>query len=268
MSEENKVTTNEELFLTSSVKNLIDSHISKRIFGALTVFTLIGSLGIYSFLSNIEKRVSDDVKANLKDDTEILRDTLYKQSVNASQKIVDAERESNKALNIVKKLLLKADEAEKDLQQAQEFAKSAAKSAEEIASFLLKDPTFNSKVISEIRAAKAASFDSGWVKLKQNCETIQKAIGFKGLPTRITGYYKLSNGSIFPWGMNQYGDANQSNGVLLDFDEQGNIFIRLPCGTKSGNNVVHLGWYQNRENSAYEVLINRTDVHFRVILWK
>ena len=115
------------------------------------------------------------------------------------------------------------------------------------------------------------SYDSGWFDLQQNCQVHDYDIGFVGLPALATAYYKITEGSIdfiFPWGLNQYGDSHQTNGVLLDFDERGKVYIRLPCGSKSGNNVLHLGTYASRSGTMHQQIDNREDVQFRFKLWK
>jgi len=106
-------------------------------------------------------------------------------------------------------------------------------------------------------------FDSDWFEIERKNRTYKFEIGFDGLPKFITAYYKRENGQILAWGMNQYGDSHQSNGVLLDFDEQGNLFVRLPA-----NNVLHVGTYRNRDDNASETIFNQLNVKFRVILWK
>jgi len=106
-------------------------------------------------------------------------------------------------------------------------------------------------------------YDSGWFDIERTNRTYKFEIGFDGLPKFITAYYKRENGQILAWGMNQYGDEHQSNGVLLDFDEQGNLFVRLPA-----NNVLHIGIYCNRDDDANERIYNQLNVGFRVMLWK
>ena len=112
-----------------------------------------------------------------------------------------------------------------------------------------------------------ATYDSDWIRIKPQCDTIEKRIGFDGLPKFVQAFYKIDD-STFPWGLNQYGDAHQSNGVLIDFDEEGAVFIRLPCSSKGADNVLHVGEYQNRNNSGIEAIFNRNDVSFRVLVWK
>ena len=119
--------------------------------------------------------------------------------------------------------------------------------------------------------ANAADFDSGWMNIGSKCATFSREIDFSSPPRLFTAYYKISEGDsewIFPWGLNQYGDVHQTNGVLLDFDNKGNVYIRLPCGSPEGNNALHLGWYKNRQNSGNQRITNRDNVQFRFLLWK
>ena len=133
------------------------------------------------------------------------------------------------------------------------------------------------KIVQLIKSASSSGmggtqlYDSGWIELRRNCYSEVREIGFSDLPNGMMAYYKINEDgieSIFPWGINQYGDANQTNGVLLDFDGEGKAYIRLPCGAASGNNVLHLGWYKNRNNSDNNEIANRTDVQFRFMVWK
>lgn len=136
-------------------------------------------------------------------------------------------------------------------------------------SFIIGGLEFGFKKSEEkdIMIHKPKPYESDWIKLKRKCHTISEDIGFDGLPSMMMAFYKLKDGSIFPWGINQYGDANQSNGVLLDFDQKGKLYIRHPCGSKKGDNVLHLGWYQNRNNSDYEEIVNRKEVDIKILLW-
>ena len=68
------------------------------------------------------------------------------------------------------------------------------------------------------------------------------------------------------WGLNQYGDSNQGNGVMIDFYESGTLYVRLPCGNSGNNNAV--GHYRNRANDGNEVIYNQENVQFRVMVWK
>jgi len=126
------------------------------------------------------------------------------------------------------------------------------------------------EVVGKIKVSDGIepTYDSGWFSIAQFGQTYKKQIGFTGLPKFIMAYYKRSNGQIFPWGLNQYGDANQGNGVLLDFDGNGNLYVRLPSGNSAGNNVLHIGFYRNRANDGDEKINNETNVQFRVLLWK
>ena len=108
-----------------------------------------------------------------------------------------------------------------------------------------------------------ADYDSGWFEIEKRERTYKFEIGFEGLPKSITAYYMRENGEILAWGMNQYGSKYQSNGLLLDFDEQGNLFVRL--GTTG---ALHLYYYRNRDDDANVNLDNGVNLKFRVMLWK
>jgi hypothetical protein len=112
------------------------------------------------------------------------------------------------------------------------------------------------------------TYDSGWFAINSSCNTYNLSLGFSGLPRLISAYYKRSNGQVFPWGLNQYGDANQGNGVLLDLDEAGTLYVRLPCGNAGGSSPIHLGYYRSRDNSSNENLFSQTDLQFRVLAWR
>ena len=123
----------------------------------------------------------------------------------------------------------------------------------------------------ELEQERPADYDSGWFDVEMNCRTYMREIGFDELPTGMMAYYKIGQGQderIFPWGLNQYGDTNQSNGVLLDFDGYGRLYVRLPCGARLGNNVLHVGRYRTRDGQANAVYMNQEDVEFRVLLWR
>lgn len=113
-------------------------------------------------------------------------------------------------------------------------------------------------------------FDSGWRAIAPRCKTIEYAVKLDDVPSLLTAYYRLSQtGETFPLATNQYGDSNQTNGVLIDLDIPGDrIYLRLPCGSPEGNNVVHLGWYNSRNDAPGSPIIGRTDVELRVMLWR
>jgi hypothetical protein len=112
------------------------------------------------------------------------------------------------------------------------------------------------------------SFDSQWFSIDKNCNTYAFKLGFNGLPKRITAYYKLSTGQILPYGMSQYGDGAEANGVLLDLDELGNLYVRLPCGNTNNNSAVKLGSFKDRQNDGNQTMNNQAGVQFRVMVWK
>ena len=81
-------------------------------------------------------------------------------------------------------------------------------------------------------------YDSDWKTLtKCNTLTIDD-LEFEDVPSLVMAFYKIKtrNGeeSIIPWGINQYGDSWQTNGVLLDFEKNVSedkiyLHIRTPC---------------------------------------
>ena len=117
--------------------------------------------------------------------------------------------------------------------------------------------------------------DTDWISIGRNCNTVQ--INLEDIDVSnmiISAYYKVTvdgQESIFPWGLNQYGDSFQGNGVLLDLDDEyKNLYIRLPCGNQGGDHAIHLGLYQNRSDTHNQNLNTRfmNNFRFRVILWK
>lgn len=117
-----------------------------------------------------------------------------------------------------------------------------------------------------------ADYDTGWFYVASD-KTYKKSVGFTGIPKFITAYYKRSNGQIYPWGCTQFTARKPENaeywmaGVLLDFDENGFLYLRTPSG--NGNNYVfHLARYRNRADDNYESIYPESDVQFRVLLWK
>lgn len=102
-------------------------------------------------------------------------------------------------------------------------------------------------------------FDTGWFDVAPRQRTYTFELGFKDLPRNITAYYRRENGQIFPWGLSQYG----SHGILLDFDGDGEMFVRLSNGYG-----LHMGYYWNREDSKNELIYHQENLDFRVMLWK
>jgi|GEM_PF-2364044 len=112
------------------------------------------------------------------------------------------------------------------------------------------------------------NFDSGWFRLAESCKTYEFIKQFDGLPSQVTAFYRLTNGEILTWGMNQYGDSYESNGVIIDFDEWDRAFVRLPCGNRNSNNNVHIGSYRNRNDNGSDVLYHQQNVDFRIMIWE
>ncbi len=116
------------------------------------------------------------------------------------------------------------------------------------------------------------TYDTGWLDVKTCGDTIKTNIGFEGLPYHITAYYKYKRKdgsiSIIPWGTNQYGDGNQANGIVMDFDEKSNLYIRQPCGNTKFNGILHLGRYKDRDNIHNKNISHIKQAEFKVMVWK
>lgn len=109
-----------------------------------------------------------------------------------------------------------------------------------------------------------SDYDSGWLSVPRNCRVYGRDIGFNGLPQQITAYYRLDGVNIVPWGMNQ---AGHTNGVLLDFDGEGTMYVRLPCGHNRAD-VFDTGYYRSRDDRTNDRYFRLERVEFRVILWE
>ena len=126
----------------------------------------------------------------------------------------------------------------------------------------------------------AADYIGEWREIK-SCET-QKItdLPFQEIPSIVMAYYKINTKSgeelIIPWGINQYGDSWQTNGVLLDFEhnvseDQVYLYIRTPClgGKFRGNDaLVHLGRYKDRYNDKSSAILSIKQAKFLVMMWK
>jgi len=116
-----------------------------------------------------------------------------------------------------------------------------------------------------------ADYDSGWFDVAVG-NTYEKKIGFTGLPRLVTAYHKHPNGQILSWGLTSESFTNPNNdriykaGIILDFNENGSLYVRSPSGN-SYNYLFYLCWYRNRTNNGNEFL-SATTGQFRVLLWK
>ena len=131
----------------------------------------------------------------------------------------------------------------------------------------------------------APDFDSDWFEIgtcqvKDMTDRLDK-IGFSSLPALLTAYYKVTvNGKelIIPWGVSQYGDGTQLNGLIIDISVRRDgrnlgLFVRSPCKTKDGTTwynprLLHLGWYRDRIDHQTDAILRFDKVEFRVLLWK
>ena len=130
------------------------------------------------------------------------------------------------------------------------------------------------------RRTSTADYTVDWREI-QSCET-QKItdIPFQEIPSIVVAYYKIKTESgeelIIPWGVNQYGDSWQTNGVLLDFEhnvseDQVYLYIRTPClGGEfvKNNSLVHLGKYKDRFNDGETEIRSIKQAKFLVKMWK
>ena len=132
---------------------------------------------------------------------------------------------------------------------------------------------------------RAPDFDSDWIgvgvcQVKDMTDKL-KEVGFAELPAHLTAYYKVTikgEEFIIPWGVNQYGDGTQLNGILIDLSVRQNdgklsLYIRSPCMRNDVNpeytpRLLHLGWYKSRVDDNLDELLWIEKVKFRVLLWK
>jgi hypothetical protein len=157
-----------------------------------------------------------------------------------------------------------------DLDGARHEAAEARKEVGSLRAAVDSIRTTLAKEVAELSIGKKPDLDSGWLEIPANCKTLEQPIKLTDVPRVISAYYRLkTSGETFPLGTNQYGDANQTNGVLVDVDVQnGKVFVRLPCGSLEGNNAVHLGRYNGRNGMPGQAILNRTDVQFRLLIWQ
>ena len=122
-------------------------------------------------------------------------------------------------------------------------------------------------------SVRSFDYDTGWFALRLD-ETEVKDTGFGSIPINFTAYYKTDDGHVLPWGMNQYGDKFQSNGVLIDFDEDGKIYVRTPSkspasrGEYHNGYLLHVGAFRNRGDTGPEEIFHVKNAEFRIIAWK
>lgn len=131
----------------------------------------------------------------------------------------------------------------------------------------------------------APDFDSDWFEIgtcqvKDMTDKLDE-IGFSSLPALLTAYYKVTvNGkeTIIPWGVSQYGDGAQLNGLIIDISVRRDgrnlgLYVRSPCRTKDGSTwynprLLHLGWYRDRIDHQTDEILRFDKVDFRVLLWR
>ena len=134
----------------------------------------------------------------------------------------------------------------------------------------------NNKFITGIREgikSCAHEYDSGWFSLR-NDQTVTKDTKFNSLPSTFVAYYKTEDGDVFPWGLNQYGDAFQSNGALLNFDNSGKLYVRTPSPSPASKGkthrgyILHVGAYRNKDDTGVQEIFRVKNVEFRIIACK
>jgi len=135
----NEIITDNEKILGTNTKQIINSYLLKVSITVLTIFSLIGALGIYSFLSNMKQKIYNEVKSSIEIKTDKVRQETYINAAEAKLKVKEAER-------LVNAIVERANKADDGLNKAEEFAKSATKSANEISSFLLRNEDFKKEV--------------------------------------------------------------------------------------------------------------------------
>ena len=83
-------------------------------------------------------------------------------------------------------------------------------------------------------------------------------------------YYRIGEGvgeRIFAWGHLNSAE-NVSNGALLDFDGNGVLYVRLPCGHSRGNHAFWAGYYTTRGGDGNVQVYDGDNVQMRVFLWR
>jgi hypothetical protein len=187
-----------------------------------------------------------------------------------------AQRESEQAMQNSESMLIKtrtilaqSDELKSRMESIVESSQALRNSQnviEDVTKLLSKDKTLREEIAA---SAKQPDFDSNWFLLGTANKTHRFQLGFAGLPRHVTAYYKTRDGNIIPWGVNQYGCKNYVNGVILDFDESGVLYIRAPVsGSPYTVRNLYLGFYRNREDSDAQDLFNVDPVQFRVMVWE
>ena len=137
-----------------------------------------------------------------------------------------------------------------------------------IASELANDIDFRDSVVSKL-PFKPADFDSEWIELGGGGQSLEFELKFDGVPSHFSAYYRLPTGEVIPWGVNQYGDGGQINGVLVDFDGKGKVYIRTPAksGKYAGHNI-HLGYYRARDKENISTYLSLDNVAFKIHAWR
>jgi len=125
--------------------------------------------------------------------------------------------------------------------------------------------------VESLKGLPPADYDSEWFDVEAG-NTYAKEVGFTGLPKLITAYYKRSNGQIIPWGVSQwnysYSGKTVLAGIVLDFDEEGLLYVRTPSGN-TYNSILDFGRCSNRDNDGNEYIHGESKgVQFRFFLWK
>ncbi len=126
----------------------------------------------------------------------------------------------------------------------------------------------------------AADYTSDWREIK-SCETQKIAdLPFHVIPSIVMAYYKIKTKPgeelVIPWGVNQYGDSWQTNGVLLDFEHNVSenkvyLYIRTPCrggDFTEGDSLVHLGRYKDRFDDKESEIRAIKQARFLVKMWE
>lgn len=256
MSNEKKVVSDKELYLTPETIILINKHLTQKIILWLSIFTLVGGLGLFSFIEIIKNNVTNNVTTslnNIKDDlindinktknelTNDLNKTRDKLSENIFEKTIllggeinKTEKKLGEAEAIVTKLSKQASEAEADIAQAKIFAESAADSAKKVAEFILnEDPKFKQEIIKALNKQQ-----NDWIepKLLNNWVTYNP-------PYNEFAFFKSNDGIVYLRGMIK-------NGKL-----QAPVF-NLPEGFRPKNRELQIGHSSDHKIARIDVLKN------------
>lgn len=169
------VLTEQQIALSTVTKKLIDDHLFHRVFMLLSLFTLVGALGVYGYVSNLKSSVIEDITLSIKSDISELRSQTF---IN----IADARRDVKEAQEIASEIKVRAEKADENLVKAEQFSEAAKESAEKISEFILKNPEFKEDISS---AVAKISFEDKSLSVGEDLSVTNNIWGNK---TVVQGY--------------------------------------------------------------------------------